>query len=149
MRIALASDHGGFELKESLKEVILELGYDFLDLGTSGPQSVDYPDYGAAAGLAVTDGRCARGIVVCGTGIGISIAANKIPGVRAALVHSVHTAQLAAEHNNANILALGGRLLAPALAAKMVEAWLKTPFETRHQARLDMLTALEQTTGET
>lgn len=143
MRLALASDHGGFELKEALKKVILELGHHFTDFGTDGPGSVDYPDFARKACDAVASGLCARGIVICGTGIGISIAANKVPGIRAALVHSVHTARLAAEHNNANVLALGGRLLAPALAGEMVKAWLETPFDPRHQPRIDKISAIE------
>ena len=143
MKIIIASDHGGYRLKETLKEGLLSLGYDFFDAGCHGTDSVDYPDYGRAVGEAVSRGEFDRGVVVCGTGIGISIAANKIPGIRAALVHDVTTAKLAAEHNNANVLALGGRLVAQELALEIVQIWLETPFEPRHQRRLDLITAIE------
>lgn len=143
MKIIIASDHGGYRLKEALKEGLLSLGYDFFDAGCHGLDSVDYPDYGRAVGEAVARGEFERGIVVCGTGIGISIAANKVDGIRAALVHDATTAKLAAEHNDANVLALGGRLVASELALELVQIWLETAFEARHQRRLDMITALE------
>ncbi len=143
MKIIIASDHGGYRLKEALKEGLLSLGYDFFDAGCHGMDSVDYPDYGKAVGEAVVRGEFQRGIVVCGTGIGISIAANKVAGVRAALVHDATTAKLAAEHNDANVLALGGRLVAAELALELVQIWLETPFEARHQRRLDLISAIE------
>ena len=132
-------------MKEQLREGLLSLGLDLsvFDLGTYDTSSVDYPDYGRAVAEAVAGGECDRGIVICGTGIGISIAANKVPGIRAALVHDVTTAKLAAEHNQANVLAFGGRLVGPELALEMVSAWLNTPFEERHQARLDKITSIE------
>ena len=143
MKIVIGSDHGGYRLKEQLKEGLLALGHDFVDLGTNGTDSVDYPDFGRAVGEAVARGEFSRGIVICGTGIGISIAANKVRGIRAALVHDVTTARLAAEHNDANVLALGGRLHAPEMALEIVQAWLETAFEVRHQPRLDLISAME------
>jgi ribose 5-phosphate isomerase B len=144
MKIALGSDHGGFRLKEALKHTLAGWGHQVEDLGVHEPASVDYPDYAERVARRVAEGACPRGILVCGTGIGVSIAANKVPGIRAALVHCVTTATLAAEHNNANVLCLGGRLLAEELAAEMVQAWLETPFEARHQRRLDKISALER-----
>jgi ribose 5-phosphate isomerase B len=114
------------------------------DVGTYSLDSVDYPEFARRVGEQVASGLVERGVLVCGTGIGISIAANKIPGVRAALVHDVTTARLAAEHNHANILCLGGRLQAPSLACELVGIWLQTAFEPRHQHRLDMITRLEE-----
>ncbi|MFH1530114.1 MAG: ribose 5-phosphate isomerase B [Pseudomonadota bacterium] len=144
MKIVIGSDHGGYRLKEALKEGLLSLGVDFVDVGCHGLDSVDYPDYGRSVGEAVVRGEFDRGVVVCGTGIGISIAANKVAGVRAALVHDATSARLAAEHNDANVLALGGRLLAPELALELVQIWLETPFDVRHQRRLDMITTIER-----
>lgn len=143
MKIAIGSDHGGFHLKEALEAVLETQGHDVMDLGCHDMSSVDYPDYARLVCEAVVSGKAERGLLVCGTGIGISIAANKVKGIRAALVHSVTTARLAAEHNNANVLCLGGRLLAAELAAEVVDAWLTTPFESRHQRRLDLITAME------
>jgi len=143
MKIIIGSDHGGYGLKEALKEGLLSFGYDFFDAGCHGTDSVDYPDYGRVVGEAVARGEFDRGIVICGTGIGISIAANKVSGVRAALVHDATTARLAAEHNDANVLALGGRLIAPELALELVRTWTETRFEARHQHRLDKISAIE------
>ncbi len=147
MKIALGADHGGYLLKDALKEYLTSVGHDVQDLGCNGPESVDYPDFARAVGERVADGRAERGLLVCGTGIGISIAANKVRGVRAALVSSVTTARLAAEHNNANVICLGGRLLAPELAAEIVQTWLDTDFEARHQPRLDKISVLERSGG--
>jgi ribose 5-phosphate isomerase B len=144
MKIAVGADHGGYLLKDALKKYLTDVGHEIEDLGTNGPESVDYPDFARAVGEMVAAGRAERGILVCGTGIGISIAANKVAGVRAALVSSVTTARLAAEHNNANILCLGGRLLASELAFEIVQTWLDTVFEARHQHRLDLIAALER-----
>lgn len=140
MKIAIASDHGGFELKEIVKAHLEERGLEALDLGTHSDASVDYPVYGKACGEAVVNGDADCGIVVCGTGIGISIAANKVKGVRCGLCTSVEMAQLTKQHNNANVLALGGRTTAPELALQIVDAWLDTEFEGgRHERRTNML----------
>ena len=140
MTIALASDHGGFNLKEQVKAHLEERGLETLDLGTNSEDSVDYPIFGQKCGEAVASGEADLGIVVCGTGIGISIAANKVKGVRCGLCTSVEMATLTKQHNNANILALGGRTTAPELAMEIVDAWLDAEFEGgRHQRRVDML----------
>ena len=140
MKIAVASDHGGFALKEKVKEHLIERGFDVEDLGTHSEESVDYPVYGKACGEAVASGKADLGVVVCGTGIGISIAANKVKGIRCGLCTSVEMAHLTKQHNNANILALGGRTTEPELALKIVDEWLDTEFEGgRHQKRIDML----------
>ena len=140
MKIAVASDHGGFALKEKVKEHLIERGFDVEDLGTHSEESVDYPGYGKACGETVASGKAYLGVVVCGTGIGISIAANKVKGIRCGLCTSVEMAHLTKQHNNANILALGGRTTEPELALKIVDEWLDTEFEGgRHQRRVDML----------
>ena len=140
MKIAVASDHGGFKLKEEVKAHLLERGLEVVDLGTHSEDSVDYPAYGKACGEAVVGGQADVGIVVCGTGIGISIAANKVQGVRCGLCTSVEMATLTKQHNNANVLALGGRTTGTELAMQIVDAWLDTEFEGgRHQRRVDML----------
>jgi len=141
MKIALAADHGGFQLKEEVKAHLLQKGIEILDLGTdNGETSVNYPNYGRACGETVMRGDAERGIAFCGTGIGISIAANKVKGIRCALCTSVFMAEMASKHNNANMLALGGRILEPALAFEIVDMWLATEFEGgRHKNRTDML----------
>lgn len=140
MMIAVASDHGGFALKNIVKEHLIERGFKVVDLGTDSEASVDYPVYGKACGEAVISGKADVGIVVCGTGIGISIAANKVKGIRCGLCTSVEMAKLTKQHNNANILALGGRTTAPDLAVEIVDAWLDTEFEGgRHERRTAML----------
>lgn len=140
MKLALASDHGGFKLKEAVKAHLEKREIEVLDLGTNSEESVDYPKFGQACGEAVAVGDADAGIVCCGTGIGISIAANKVKGVRCGLCTSVEMAQLTKKHNNANVLALGGRTTPEELAIKIVDAWLDTEFEGgRHQRRVDML----------
>ena len=140
MIIAVASDHGGFALKDIVKKHLLERGFKVVDLGTDSEASVDYPVYGKACGEAVASGKADIGIVVCGTGIGISIAANKVKGIRCGLCTSVEMAKLTKQHNNANILALGGRTTAPELAVEIVDAWLDTEFVGgRHERRTAML----------
>lgn len=140
MKIAVASDHGGYKLKEYLKKYLEEKGEEVIDLGTDSEESVDYPVYGKACGEAVVSGKADRGIVCCGTGIGISIAANKVKGVRCALCTDVHIAEMSRKHNNANVLALGGRTTSDEDARKITEAWLDTGFEGgRHQRRVNML----------
>lgn len=140
LKIAVASDHGGFALKEKVKEHLVQRGFEVDDLGTHSEESVDYPVYGKDCGEAVASGKADLGVVVCGTGIGISIAANKVKGIRCGLCTSVEMAHLTKQHNNANILALGGRTTEPELALKIVDEWLDTEFEGgRHQRRVDML----------
>lgn len=142
MKIAVASDHGGYALKEEIKKYLISRDIEVVDLGTDSEQSVDYPIYGKACGEAVADGRAERGIVCCGTGIGISIAANKVRGIRCALCTNVHMAEMSRCHNDANILALGGRTTETDEALQIVGAWLDTGFEGgRHQRRVDMLNA--------
>lgn len=140
--IAIASDHAGFPLKSELAAMLREAGLEVLDLGTDGPQSVDYPDFAYEMARALKDGRASRGVLVCGTGLGISIAANRYPWVRAALCHDVTTARLSREHNDANVIALGGRLLGIELARECVEAFLATEFGgDRHARRVGKLTS--------
>jgi ribose 5-phosphate isomerase B len=145
MKIAIGSDHGGLALKESVIAFLRGRGVDVLDQGTDTDTSVDYPDFGEKVARAVADGTVDSGIVICGTGIGISIAANKILGIRAALVTDAFMARMAKEHNNANVLALGGRVLTPEKGCELVAAWLDATFEGgRHQLRLDKIAALEK-----
>jgi len=140
--IALASDHAGFELKDILKKKLEAEGHQTLDLGTNGLESVDYPDFGARMGLAIENGDAKRGIVVCGSGIGISIAANRNPAVRAALVQSGLAARLSRLHNDSNVLALGARLIGIETAIDCVDSFLSTDFEGgRHQRRVNKLSA--------
>lgn len=136
--VALASDHAGYELKAQIGRQLEDAGYTVLDLGTDGPASVDYPDFAAALAAAVTDGRAQRGVLICGSGIGISIAANRHPGIRAALVHDVTTARLSREHNDANVIALGARVIGPEIAKDCVDVFMKTAFEggERHSRRI-------------
>lgn len=141
MKLALASDHGGFGLKEKIKEYLADrAGLDIEDIGTYSEESVDYPEYGKACARLVVSGKVDRGIVVCGTGIGISIAANKVEGVRCALVTNTFMAEMSRKHNDANMLALGGRVLTDEEAMDIVDVWLTTEFEGgRHQRRVDLL----------
>ncbi len=140
MKIAIASDHGGFNLKENIIKYLEAEGHQVSDLGTYSEESVDYPIYGKSCAKAVASHQAERGIVVCGTGIGISIAANKVKGIRCALCTSVEMARLCRQHNNANILALGGRTTELADALDIVKTYLETEFEGgRHQRRTDML----------
>jgi ribose 5-phosphate isomerase B len=142
--IVIASDHGGLELKEEIKGMLLDRGMSCEDLGTGNGDSVDYPDFGQKVARRISEGTASRGILVCGTGIGMSIVANKFPGVRAALATDVFMATMAKEHNNANILVLGGRVIDTCTAREMVTAWLETEFAGgRHQARLDKIAQLE------
>lgn len=145
MKIALASDHGGFELKEFIKEYLLNKDYEIVDLGTNNEDSVDYPDYGKKAGKAVVNKEADFAIIFCGTGIGISISANKVKGVRAALCHDHYTAKLTRLHNNSNILAMGGRVVGKEIAIDMVDTFLNTEFEGgRHQRRIDKMMSIEE-----
>lgn len=141
---AIGSDHGGYALKQEIMKHLKERGIEYRDYGTFSTDSCDYPDYGEAVGRAVASGECERGIVVCGTGIGISIAANKVHGVRCALCGDCFSAQMAREHNDANVLALGARVLGPGLALKIVDTFLDAEFQGgRHARRVAKITALE------
>ncbi len=145
MRIGLGADHAGCALKAALAVHLAERGHEVVDFGASTHAvSVDYPDYARAVAQAVADRDVALGVLVCGTGIGMSIAANKVPGVRAALVHDVTTARLAHQHNDANVLCLGARVTGPAVAEDCLDAFLAGAFEERHQRRLDKITAIEK-----
>ena len=139
--IAIASDHAGFPLKSDIAAHLRDKGYQMLDLGTDGPESVDYPDFAFAMAQALADGRADRGVLICGTGLGISIAANRYPWVRAALCHDVTTARLSREHNDANVIVLGGRLVGIELARECVDAFLGSEFGgDRHARRVAKLT---------
>jgi len=143
--LLIASDHGGLELKQILVEYLKQQGVEVKDLGVHAEDSVDYPDYAALVAEPISKQETDQGILVCGTGIGMSIAANKFPGVRAALAHDEFTAQMAREHNNANILVLGGRVLDPELACRMVSVWYDGAYEGgRHQNRLNKIIQLER-----
>ena len=143
--IIIGSDHGGVNLKTVLTGYLNRRGLEIVDAGTNSDDSVDYPDFGQKVAEAVISGEAESGVLICGTGIGMSIAANKIPGIRAALVTDVFMARMAKEHNNANVLVLGGRVLDEQKACDLVGAWLDASFEGgRHQSRLDKITALEQ-----
>jgi ribose 5-phosphate isomerase B len=133
--VAVAADHGGYDLKCLLVEELSTLGLEVLDLGTNGPRSVDYPDFATAVTAAIRDGRAQRGLLICGTGIGMSIAANRHREIRAALCHDGLTARLARQHNDANVLVLGGRLLGPETARECVKVFFSTPFEGGRHAR--------------
>lgn len=144
MHIAVASDHAGFEMKALLVDHLHSQGHDVTDLGPHSTGSVDYPDYGAAVGRAVASGDQELGVCVCGTGIGISIAANKVGGVRAAVVHDVSSARLAREHNDANVVCFGARLIGSVAATDALDAFLSASFEGgRHQSRVEKIAALE------
>ena len=145
MKIAMGSDHGGYALKEHLKAYLEGKGYQVEDFGCHSTDSCDYPDFGRAAAQAVADGACERGIVVCTTGIGISITANKVRGIRCALCSEPLSAEMTRRHNDANMLALGAGFVGPNLAERIVEVFLSTEFEGgRHQRRVDKVMALEQ-----
>jgi ribose 5-phosphate isomerase B len=144
MKIAIGSDHAGFELKEYVKRILLERQENVTDVGTNGPQSVDYTDFGLKVAELVSRGDAERGILVCGTGIGMSVIANKVKGIRASLISDLYTAIQSRRHLDANILVMGGRVTGNGLAEEIVKAWLDTPFEGgRHQKRVDKITAWE------
>ncbi len=145
LRVAVGSDHAGYEVKERAKQVLASLGAEVIDEGTTSNESVDYPDFGAAVGRAVAAGEAERGVLICGSGIGISIAANKIAGVRAAVCWNEQTARLARQHNDANVLCLGARFVEPDLAERMIRTFMETGFDGgRHQQRVDKLTKLDE-----
>jgi ribose 5-phosphate isomerase B len=145
MKIAIGADHGGYELKKAVLKSLRELGHDFEDFGCKSPESVDYPDFAEKVARGVSEGAFDRGILICGTGIGMSISANKFPHVRAALCHNLFTARLSREHNNANILAMGERVIGTGIAIEMIKVWLETAFEGgRHERRVDKMNAFDR-----
>ncbi|SHJ85657.1 ribose 5-phosphate isomerase B [Tepidibacter formicigenes] len=144
MKIGIGSDHGGYNLKEEIKKYLQEKGYEVVDFGTKSIESVDYPDYGLAVAEAVINKEVEKGIVCCGTGIGISLAANKVPGIRCAVVSDTFSARMSRAHNNANMLSLGERVVGRGLALEIVDAWMNTEFEgDRHLRRVNKLTEIE------
>ena len=152
MRIAIGADHAGFELKEELREVLREWGHEVLDVGTYNTEPVDYPDFAEAVCLALRDEHADRGIVICGSGVGASVAANKIPGVRAGLCHDTYSAHQGVEHDDMNVLVLGGRVIGVEMAHELVHAFVAAEFthEERHARRLAKVQALEERyTGQT
>ena len=145
MRIAVGADHAGFALKEDLAAYLRELGHQVLDVGTHSTAPVDYPDYAEAVGNAVLDGRAARAVLICGSGVGASVAANKLPGIRAGLCHDTYSAHQGVEHDDMNVLVLGSRVIGTELARELVRAFLGATFsgEERHRRRLAKVVALE------
>lgn len=144
MKIGIASDHGGFELKEDIKAYLEEKGFEYTDYGTNSSDSVDYPDYGEKLAKGVVAKEVDKGIAICGTGIGISIACNKVKGIRAGLCGDTYSARMSREHNNANILALGGRVIGKDLAIEIVATWLEAEFQGgRHGRRVDKICGIE------
>lgn len=145
MKIAMACDHGGFEYKEEIKKMVIELGHEVEDFGCLNNESVDYPDVAYPAAKSVANGKNECGIVFCGTGIGVSISANKVNGIRCALCHDCFTAKVTREHNDSNMIAIGQRVIGIGLAKEIVDIWLKTPFpnDERHKRRIDKLMVLE------
>ena len=145
MKVVVGSDHGGFELKEVLKKHLEDKGVDVIDVGAYDTNSVDYPDIAVKACEKVTSGECSWGVLVCGTGIGISIAANKVDGIRCALVSNEYCAEMTKRHNNANMIAFGGRVTGPDLAKNILDAYINAEFEGgRHQKRVDKISAIEE-----
>jgi ribose 5-phosphate isomerase B len=145
MRVSMGSDHAGYRLKEELKTYLQSEGHEVLDVGTDSEETVDYPDFCAAAARAVIDGRADRAIVLGGSGQGEQLAANKVRGTRAAMCNDLHLAQLSRRHNDANVLAMGGRIVATELAKEIVKLWLATPFDGgRHAKRLEQIAEIER-----
>ncbi|TAL26833.1 MAG: ribose 5-phosphate isomerase B [Nitrospirae bacterium] len=145
MKIAIGSDHAGIDLKKELVSLLGEMKIECLDLGTNGPQSVDYPDFGERVSRDVSEGKVDRGILICGTGIGMSIVANKIPNIRASLCNDLFTAKMSRLHNDANVLVIGGRIVGRDLAKEIVRTWLSTEFEGgRHSNRLNKIKLIEE-----
>jgi len=143
-QIGLACDHGGFELKEELKAFLKSVGIEPVDMGTFNEDSVDYPDFGVLVAEKISKGQLEKGILICGTGIGMSIVANKFRGVRAALVNDLYSSRFSREHTDANVLVMGGRIVGKELAKEIVRTWLETPFAGgRHQKRLEKIQTLE------
>jgi len=145
MKVAIGADHAGFELKEQVKALLLQLKHEVLDLGTHSVEPVDYPDYAEAVALAVRNGKAARGILMCGSGVGASVAANKIPGVRAGLCHDHYSAHQGVEHDDMNVLVMGGRVIGESVALELATAFLNSKYtgEDRHQRRLEKVKSIE------
>ncbi|MGG0716135.1 ribose 5-phosphate isomerase B [Robertmurraya massiliosenegalensis] len=145
MKVAIASDHGGINIRQELKQLMDELGVQYEDFGCECETSVDYPDYALPVAEKVAAGEFDRGILICGTGIGMSITANKVKGIRCALVHDVFSAKATREHNNSNILAMGERVIGPGLAREIAKVWLSTDYEGgRHETRVGKISAYEE-----
>lgn len=143
--IAVGSDHAGYALKSEVIKFLTDNGYEVKDMGTCNECSVDYPDFGLAVAEAVKNGECEKGIVICGTGLGISMAANKVPGIRAAVCTDSYMAKMSREHNDANILSLGARVVGTGLALEIVEAWIKTEFQGgKHLTRINKISDIEK-----
>lgn len=143
-KIAIASDHGGFDLKENIIAFLLKKGLEIDNLGAHSTDSVDYPDYGIKLAQAITDKKFVRGILICGTGVGMSIVVNRFPGIRGSLCSDVYTAKMCREHNDSNILIMGGRVIGVGLAIEILETWLNTEFEGgRHKRRLDKIKEID------
>jgi len=149
MRVAIGADHAGFALKQLIGGDLRDLGHEVIDLGTDSMDPVDYPDYAEAVGKVILEGKADRGILVCGSGVGASVAANKLPGIRAALCHDTYSARQGVEHDDMNILVLGGRVIGSELARELVHAYLAALFtkEERHRRRLEKIKALEKRYG--
>lgn len=145
MRIVIGADHAGFEMKTEIIVYLRELGHEVIDVGTDSAEPADYPDFALAVGMALCQGRADRGILICGSGVGASVAANKIPGIRAGLCHDTYSARQGVEHDDVNVLVLGARVIGQALARELVAAFLKAQFsgEQRHVRRLDKVKAIE------
>jgi RpiB/LacA/LacB family sugar-phosphate isomerase len=146
MKIAVGSDHAGFELKQEVAAQLRKGGYEVVDVGTDSTAAVDYPDYAEKVALAVKEGRAERAVLVCGSGVGACVAANKVPGIRAAICHDVYSAHQGVEHDDMNVLVLGGRIIGPAIAHELVEAFAKARYtaEERHARRLAKVLAIEK-----
>ncbi|HEV2419232.1 MAG TPA: ribose 5-phosphate isomerase B [Terriglobia bacterium] len=149
MRVVLGSDHAGFDLKQNLDVFIRDLGHEILDVGTNSEAPVDYPDYSEAVGLAVKEGRADRGVLICGSGVGASVAANKVPGIRAGLCHDTYSAHQGVEHDDMNVLVMGARVIGDELARELVRAYLGAKFsgEERHKRRLAKVHVIEARYG--
>ncbi len=148
MKIAIASDHGGLNLKNEIKKYLTANGHEITDFGTNSFESCDYPDFALPASEAVASGKCDKGIIICSTGIGVSMVANKVPGVRCAHCHDVYCAEFTRRHNDANVLAMGEKVVGTGYALEIVDIFLKTEFEGgRHQRRVDKITAVEKKYG--
>ena len=145
MRVVIGSDHAGFLLKLTLIDCVRDMGYEIINIGTDGPEPVDYPDFAAKVGRAVLDGKADRGILICGSGVGASVAANKIPGIRAAVCHDCYSARQGVEHDDMNVLVLGARIVASSLAMDLARIFLTAEFtgEERHKRRLEKIILLE------
>ena len=144
MKIVVGSDHAAYELKEAIKEKLTKEGHEVIDVGCDSPESVDYPKYGHAVGRTVASGEAERGIAVCGSGIGISIACNKVPGIRAALCTSVEMAEMCRRHNNANVVCMGARMISQELAFDIIDTWMTTDFEGgKHLRRINEIEDLD------